>query len=76
MSAKGVTVRDVSAADFIKAYAEHIKRSGKIELPTWVDYAKTATHRELAPYSNDWYYIRAGIQHFNYIFLFINIFIL
>ena len=56
----GVTVRDVKAADFISAYAEHLKRSGKIELPKWVDIVKTARHRELPPYDQDWYYIRAG----------------
>ena len=35
-------------------------RSGKIKLPDYVDYAKTAKHKELAPYDKDWYYIRAG----------------
>ena len=36
-------------------------RSGKIKLPDYVDYAKTAKHKELAPYDKDWYYIRAGM---------------
>ena len=35
-------------------------RSGKIKLPDYVDYVKTAKHKELAPYDRDWYYVRAG----------------
>ena len=58
--AYGVTVRDVKPADFIKAYAEHLKRSGKIELPAWWDVVKTASFKEYAPADQDWYYIRAA----------------
>lgn len=58
--ARGVTVRDVTPADFIKCYAEHLKRSGKMELPKWWDIVKTAPHKELSPYDQDWYYIRAA----------------
>ena len=47
-------VRDVSAQDFIKAYSEHLKRSGKLEVPAWVDIVKTGTFKELAPYDPDW----------------------
>ena len=56
----GVTVKDVSAQAFIVKYAQHLKRQGKMEIPKWVDIVKTATHKELAPYSADWYYIRAA----------------
>lgn len=56
-----VTVLDVSGAQFVAAYAKFLKRSGKMELPRWVDYVKTGIHKELAPYDPDWYYIRAGI---------------
>ncbi|KAF8194174.1 hypothetical protein BJ912DRAFT_1021445 [Pholiota molesta] len=45
-------VRDVSADEFINAYASHLKRSGKLEVPAWVDL--------LAPYDPDWYYVRAA----------------
>ncbi|CAA6667365.1 unnamed protein product [Spirodela intermedia] len=38
------TVKDVSPHEFVKAYASHLKRSGK----------------ELAPYDPDWYYTRAA----------------
>lgn len=45
---------------FITAYASHLKRSGKLEVPTWVDMVKTGSYKELAPYDPDWYYVRAG----------------
>ncbi|XP_074316449.1 small ribosomal subunit protein eS19y-like [Silene latifolia] len=53
-------VKDVSPHDFVKAYAAHLKRSGKMELPHWTDIVKTGVHKELAPYDPDWYYIRAA----------------
>ncbi|KAF2299335.1 hypothetical protein GH714_031623 [Hevea brasiliensis] len=43
------TVKDVSPHEFVKAYAAHLKRSGKIELPHWTDIVKTGTLKELAP---------------------------
>ena len=57
---RGICVRDVAATDFIAAYAEHLKNSDKFELPVWADLVKTATFKELAPYGDDWYYIRAA----------------
>jgi len=57
---RGICVRDVAAADFITAYAEHLKNSDKFELPVWADLVKTSTTKELAPYGEDWYYIRAA----------------
>ena len=45
---------------FIEAYASHLKRSGKLDVPTWVDLVKTGHFKEQAPYDPDWYYIRAG----------------
>ena len=56
----GVTVKDVTSHDFVIAYAAHLKRIGKIEVPKWADLVKTASFKELAPYDQDWYYIRAG----------------
>ena len=49
-----------SAEAFIKAYSSHLKRSGKLEIPTWVDTVKTGAQKELAPYDPDWFYVRAG----------------
>eukprot|EP00884_Botryococcus_braunii_P000378 jgi/Botrbrau1/10340/Bobra.0321s0015.1 len=60
MAAPTRGVRDVPANEFIKAYAAHLKSNDKIQLPSWVDLVKTGTHKELAPYDPDWYYIRAA----------------
>ena len=57
---RAICVRDISADDFIKSYAEHLKNSDKFELPVWADTVKTAVFKELAPYGEDWYYIRAA----------------
>jgi small subunit ribosomal protein S19e len=53
-------VRDVAADKFIPAYAAHLKRSNKLELPNWVDVVKTGPQRELPPMDVDWYYTRAA----------------
>ncbi|KAE8269733.1 hypothetical protein A4X09_0g2599 [Tilletia walkeri] len=53
-------VRDVAPDTFINAYAQHLKRSGKIEVPTWVDIVKTGAYKEQAPYDPDWYFVRAA----------------
>ena len=58
--ARGICVRDVGARAFIDAYAEHLKNSDKFELPVWADTVKTGVFKELAPYGDDWYYIRAA----------------
>jgi small subunit ribosomal protein S19e len=58
--ARGTTVKDVPADLFVKAYAQHLKRQGKIEVPKWVDYVKTSSAKELAPYDPDWFYIRCA----------------
>ena len=55
-----LTVRDVSGAAFIKAYAEHLKKGGKLEIPKWAEYIKTGVAKELGPIQEDWYYTRAG----------------
>src|SRR5210317_1361731 len=57
---RGICVRDVPAKAFITAYAEHLKNSDKFELPVWADLVKTSVAKELAPYGDDWYYIRAA----------------
>mmetsp|Transcript_40580 Transcript_40580/g.160910 ORF Transcript_40580/g.160910 Transcript_40580/m.160910 type:complete len:122 (-) Transcript_40580:2025-2390(-) len=59
-SITGFTVKDVAPADFVSAYSAHLKTQEDFELPKWVDIAKTGTHKELAPYDPDWFYIRVG----------------
>lgn len=36
------------------------RRTGKLDVPVWVDIVKTGTGKELAPYDADWYYIRSA----------------
>jgi small subunit ribosomal protein S19e len=56
----GVTVKDVDAQKFITAYAEFLKRQGKLQIPGWVDTVKTSHSNELPPQSPDWFYVRAA----------------
>lgn len=58
--AKQATVKDVTPAKFIAAYAAHLKKGGKVTLPAWVDIVKTSANNELAPSDSEWYYIRAA----------------
>merc|ERR1712199_38194 len=54
------SVKDVPAADFIKAAAEFLKRQPKFDVPKYHDIVKTAVAKEFAPYDEDWFYIRAA----------------
>jgi small subunit ribosomal protein S19e len=56
----GVNVKDVNAHEFVRQYAAYLKRSGKLEVPKWVDLVKTGAFKELAPYDPDWFYVRTG----------------
>jgi small subunit ribosomal protein S19e len=53
-------VKDVKAEDFIKAFADYLKKSGKFELPSWADMVKTGVAKEMCPQNPDWYFVRAG----------------
>merc|ERR1711959_118032 len=57
---RGVTVKDVPADAFIKKCAEFLKRQQKFQVPKWADLVKTGHFKELAPYDEDWFYIRAA----------------
>ena len=54
------TVKDVPAEDFIRAYAEYLKKNDLIKVPQWTDYIKTGKAKELSPLNPDWVYIRAA----------------
>ncbi|KAF2458448.1 40S ribosomal protein S19 [Lineolata rhizophorae] len=56
----GVSVRDVEAHKFINAYADFLKRQGKLPIPGWVDTVKTSHAKELPPQNIDWFYVRAA----------------
>ncbi|CAH1796410.1 unnamed protein product [Owenia fusiformis] len=56
----GYSVKDVDQHQFVKAYAAFLKKSGKMKVPDWIDIVKNGRFAELAPYDEDWYYIRAA----------------
>jgi len=56
----GISVKDVNQHEFVKAFAEFLKKSGKIKVPEWTDVVKLAIYKELAPYNDDWFYIRTA----------------
>mmetsp|Transcript_24001 Transcript_24001/g.57280 ORF Transcript_24001/g.57280 Transcript_24001/m.57280 type:complete len:146 (-) Transcript_24001:99-536(-) len=57
---KGITVKDVNSHEFVTSYAAHLKKQGKIQLPELVDLMKTGPFKELAPYNEDWFYVRCA----------------
>ena len=54
------TAKDVEAMKLIQAYADFLKRSGKVELPKLHDIMRTKVFSEYSPYQEDWYFIRCG----------------
>lgn len=55
-----MTVKDIPSSKFILKYAQILEKSGKFSVPDWVDYVKTTTHKQLAPYEENWIFIRAA----------------
>eukprot|EP00834_Sanchytrium_tribonematis_P000404 NODE_7_length_67686_cov_1.621421.p50 type:complete len:146 gc:universal NODE_7_length_67686_cov_1.621421:51319-50882(-) len=55
-----VSVNDVAADKFINAFAQHLKKQNKLEIPSWVDIVKTSLSKELPPSNPDWYYVRVA----------------
>eukprot|EP01132_Coremiostelium_polycephalum_P002290 gene2290-2824_t len=53
-----VTLKDIDPQDFIATYAKFLKRTGRVQIPRWVDLVKTATHKELPPTNPDWLFVR------------------
>lgn len=53
-------MKDVDQHAFVKALATFLKKSGKLKVPEWTDIVKNGHHKEMAPYDDDWYYIRAA----------------
>ena len=41
------TVKDISAREFIEAFAQYLKKNNLIERPAWADFVKTATSTTL-----------------------------
>ena len=56
----GCGIQDVDANEWIEAFAQHLKAQGKLEMPEFVDYAKTGISRILPPSNPDWFYIKSA----------------
>jgi small subunit ribosomal protein S19e len=46
--------------EFVRVFSKHLKTQGKLKIPAWATYVKTASFKELAPTDPDWVYVRAG----------------
>lgn len=57
-----VCVRDVNQSDFVNAFAAFLKKSNKIQVPKWSDFAKTSPAREMPPADDDWFYTRVACE--------------
>ncbi len=55
-----ITVRDVPADAFIAELADHLKKTQKVSPMENHFFIKTGFSREIAPYSEDWFYIRCA----------------
>jgi len=67
---KQVTVKDINSQVFVKAYAAHLKESGEMTSPKYVDRRRTSA-KQYSVYDNDLYFIKAG--NYNKSFFFHNI---
>ena len=59
-SDRKLTVKDVPAWTFIKAFSQYLKKSELIKEPEWLPFVKSSCKKDLAPYDDDWFYIRAA----------------
>ena len=55
-----ITVKDVPADEFIKCYADHLKKSNDLPLIENHFFIKTGHSREISPHDDDWFYTRAA----------------
>merc|ERR1712151_1218446 len=61
MSSKAsISVKDIESLTFIKSYASYLKKQGKIKIPDFYDYVKTATFKKHSPSNQDWWYERVA----------------
>eukprot|EP01062_Namystynia_karyoxenos_P048358 TRINITY_DN36776_c0_g1_i2.p2 TRINITY_DN36776_c0_g1~~TRINITY_DN36776_c0_g1_i2.p2 ORF type:complete len:152 (+),score=48.54 TRINITY_DN36776_c0_g1_i2:52-507(+) len=57
---RSVTLKDVDAHKWVKAFAEQLKKEGKLPVPDAADLMKTGIQCELAPLDHDWFYLRTA----------------
>mmetsp|Transcript_46650 Transcript_46650/g.73025 ORF Transcript_46650/g.73025 Transcript_46650/m.73025 type:complete len:145 (-) Transcript_46650:2274-2708(-) len=54
------SAKDINSEIFIKTYADYLKRSGKLDHPSWIEIVKTGKGKKTTPNDQDWYYIRVA----------------
>jgi small subunit ribosomal protein S19e len=54
------TVKELPAEEFIRGYADYLKKNNQLQMPAWVELVKTSKGKELAPFDPDWLYIRVA----------------
>merc|ERR1711881_554336 len=59
-SSNMVCVKDVNQTDFVYALAEFFKKQGRMQIPKWTDFGKTASAKLMGPDSDDWFYVRTA----------------
>jgi small subunit ribosomal protein S19e len=52
------SVRNVPASLFISMYADFLKKSGRVELPSWLNIVKTGNNKVNSPENPNWYFYR------------------
>jgi small subunit ribosomal protein S19e len=55
-----ITIKDVPAEAFIKAYAEQLKIEQKVTPMAMDAFIKTGISKEVSPHNIDWFYIRTA----------------
>ncbi|KAF2362603.1 Ribosomal protein S19e [Trinorchestia longiramus] len=55
-----VSVKDVNQQVFVRAFAQFLKKTGRVKQPEWSDIVKTGKFKELAPFDPDWYLVRVA----------------
>jgi len=56
--AENQSVRNVPASLFISMYADFLKKSGRVELPSWLNIVKTGNNKVNSPENPNWYFYR------------------
>ena len=52
------TLRDIPSSVFISTYANYLKNSGQVQVPSWIDLAKSGSHKMFSPSNPDWIFFR------------------
>ena len=55
---KNLTVRDISPHIFNSVYANFLKKSGRIEIPSWINIVKTGLSKKNSPTDPNWFFLK------------------